>query len=90
MLSASFRKTNPLAWRQSFVDSVRFTGATFQRLNGPVDIEARAIGRPELILKPEDRGHDPGVKLTRVVSGELLLRVSAREEPSRARSASLV
>ena len=59
-----------------FARSVRFTGATCQRLNGPVDIEARAIGRPELTLKPEDRRHDPGVKLTRIVDGELLLRVS--------------
>ena len=56
--------------------SVRFTGATCQRLNGPVGIETYTIGRPELSLEPEDRGHDPGVKLTRVVSGELLLRVS--------------
>jgi hypothetical protein len=68
--------------------SVRFTGATCQRLNGPVGIETYTIGRPELSLEPEDRWRDPGVKLTRVVGGELLLRGSGAKS-RRARFASL-
>jgi hypothetical protein len=60
----------------SFAGSVRFAGATFQRLNGTAGIEARAIGRAELTLKAEDCGYDPGVKLTRIIDGEFLSWVS--------------
>jgi hypothetical protein len=63
-----------LACWASFAGSVRFAGATFQRLNGTAGIEARAIGRAELTR--EDCGYDPGVKLTRIIDGEFLSWVS--------------